>query len=123
MTHDCLHCDELRNEVLYWKAEAQRNADVDLCERFRRSLGLTPAEAWVVGQLYAAGGAVVRSDRLIEDLPGKHYDDRLESSNTVDVLICRIRKKAPATDVLTSRALGYRLSDNGLAHCKDIAGA
>lgn len=102
--------ETLEAEVAYWKAEAQRNVEVDTVTRLRDAFGLTPAEAWLVGMLYAANGRVVRRERLCEDVPGGSWEDRAEGSNIVEVFVSKARRKIGRDSIETVRYHGYRIA-------------
>lgn len=112
---------DLKEQVTYWKGEAQHNVDSELRERIGRALGLTTAESYLLATLYQARGEVVRTARLDEDLPGRKTWDERESSNVVQVMVCRIRRQLGNDAVLTVRGVGYRASDRIVARIEEIS--
>lgn len=112
--------ERLTDEVAYWKSEAMRAASADTVERIRCGLSLTAGEAWIVSRVHAARGAVVLTEHLLEDLPGKGWEERSETSNTLQVLVFRIRAKIGADAVLTARCHGYKASEDLIARIDGI---
>ena len=104
--------ERLTAERDYWRDEAQTNARVHQIDRIRRAFGLTPSEAWVLGKLWRSRGATVRRERLDEDLPGKDWEERMHGSNTLQVLIHRIRSKVGRDNITTSHGTGYYISQH-----------
>jgi two-component system OmpR family response regulator len=69
---------------------------------------LTSLEYRLLHYLMMHAGRVVSRTDLVEHLYDQDFD---RDSNTMEVIIARLRKKIGADRILTQRGLGYRLAD------------
>ena len=69
---------------------------------------LTSLEYRLLHYLLMHAGRVVSRTDLVEHLYDQDFD---RDSNTMEVIIARLRKKIGADRILTQRGLGYRLAD------------
>jgi two-component system copper resistance phosphate regulon response regulator CusR len=87
-----------------WKRTVERNGNV---------LALTAREFRLLESLMRAPGAVVSREELMEQAWGEREEPM---SNTIDVLIARLRRKLEAAGerdaIETVRGLGYRIRSN-----------
>lgn len=73
-----------------------------------RPVRLTSLEYRLLHYLMTQSGRVVSRTELVEHLYDQDFD---RDSNTMEVIIARLRKKIGAERILTQRGLGYRLAD------------
>jgi two-component system OmpR family response regulator len=73
---------------------------------------LTSLEYRLLHYLMMHAGRVVSRTDLVEHLYDQDFD---RDSNTMEVIIARLRKKIGADRILTQRGLGYRLADPAVA--------
>jgi two-component system OmpR family response regulator len=73
-----------------------------------RPVRLTSLEYRLLHYLMMHAGRVVSRTDLVEHLYDQDFD---RDSNTMEVIIARLRKKIGADRILTQRGLGYRLAD------------
>ena len=73
-----------------------------------QAVRLTSLEYRLLHYLMLQAGRVVSRTDLVEHLYDQDFD---RDSNTMEVIIARLRKKIGADRILTQRGLGYRLSD------------
>jgi two-component system OmpR family response regulator len=73
-------------------------------------VSLTSLEYRILAYLMHAGGRVVSRSELTEHVYAQDFD---RDSNTIEVLIGRLRRKLGRDTITTVRGLGYRLSDAG----------
>lgn len=69
---------------------------------------LTSLEYRLLHYLMLHAGRVVSRTDLVEHLYDQDFD---RDSNTMEVIVARLRKKLGAERILTLRGLGYRLAD------------
>ena len=69
---------------------------------------LTSLEYRLLHYLMMHSGRVVSRTNLVEHLYDQDFD---RDSNTMEVIVARLRKKLGADRILTQRGLGYRLAD------------
>ena len=69
---------------------------------------LTSLEYRLLHYLMMHSGRVVSRTDLVEHLYDQDFD---RDSNTMEVIVARLRKKLGADRILTQRGLGYRLAD------------
>jgi DNA-binding response OmpR family regulator len=71
---------------------------------------LSPQEYRLVSYLMLHSGRVVSQDELAEHLQAEHFD---RSSNAVEVLVGRVRRKLGAELIETRRGFGYVIERKG----------
>lgn len=106
---DCPRCAELEEQVTYWREEARLKIDEARVANLVAEHRITHGEAVVLDMLLAAGGLCVTLQRLVDNLPGKRWDEREAGLNTLRVLICRLRQKVPSIAIETYPGVGYRI--------------
>lgn len=74
----------------------------------RVGLLLTPQEQALVGVLLGVYPRVVRSEHLIDRLPGRDHA-AVRGEQLVPILVCRVRKKLGADAILTVRGVGFTM--------------
>lgn len=73
---------------------------------------VTAQELRILSYLMHNMGKVISRSELNEHIHGQDWDiNSIRDSNTIDVLIGRIRKKMPSGLIQTVRGVGYRLSE------------
>jgi two-component system OmpR family response regulator len=73
---------------------------------------VTAQEFRILSYLMHNMGKVISRSELNEHIHGQDWDiNSIRDSNTIDVLIGRIRKKMPSGLIQTVRGVGYRLSE------------
>jgi two-component system OmpR family response regulator len=73
---------------------------------------VTAQELKILSYLMHNMGKVISRSELNEHIHGQDWDiNSIRDSNTIDVLIGRIRKKMPSGLIQTVRGVGYRLSE------------
>lgn len=100
----CARCEDLEEQVAYWKSEASAVFDETLFHALRERYGLTWMEGKVLTVL--SKGRSLRSHQLAELCDAK-------SAGSIDVFICRLRKKLSKDSILTIWGRGYTIGDAG----------
>lgn len=104
----CAHCEDLRIENEYLRAELGRIPD----ERSKlRALGMTPAEASILAALYAAKGRVVNRFVLFDNLPN---ENDFRSPQIISVYVSRIRSAIGKGCIRCVWGDGYGLTPAGM---------
>lgn len=103
--------EDLREQVAYWKSEALGNRDTDRRAKLQVIYGITQSQAELLDAMYAKRGGLLSKVQAEEAVTG-YGDERC--GNTVDVQICRLRKKVPEGWVQTVRAQGWCLTDQAI---------
>lgn len=111
--------DSLREQVRYWRGEAEAQISVGRRSRLQATLGLTLNEAWLLGALYAANGKPVSRARLDDGMPGLggHRSERETPANVMSVIAHRVRRKLGEDVIETIRSSGYRIMPKGISIC------
>jgi DNA-binding response OmpR family regulator len=115
--------ERLREEVAYWRSEAEIQADDSTRAALLRQLRLTPQEAWLLAALYRARSkSRVRVTSLEEAIPRVNGGER--DGHSISVYVCRLRRKLGGSIIDTVRGMygqvdgGYRISPAGIALCQ-----
>lgn len=100
----CARCEDLEEQVAYWKSEAGAVFEETLYARLRKRHGLTKAECRILTIL--SNGRVVPRLSLAE-LCG------LASLDSLDVLVSRVRKRMGFGVIDTIYGRGYSIGSIG----------
>ena len=123
MTHDCPHCDDLRERIAWLESELGLRVDPGKAETVRRALKVTPQAASILLALFQAGGQMVSRAMLDDAMPAVRRDPDF-STNVVDVMVCKARKRLGRDAIENVWGRGYRMTPDGLARVGAIlAGA
>lgn len=108
---NCPHCEELQHELDMLRREVRGELDVASIGRFCADFGLSGTQARLLAALYCANGRVMSRHALEEATSTKGGYE----SNTLSVMISKIRDRIGHGSIETINGLGYRLSEAGLA--------
>lgn len=113
----CAHCEELREEVAFYKRELGLVRGQDDEARLSAAYGLTIHEAGVLAMLYRRR-AIVSKGQLWDGLYG---DGKSEPEmKIIAVWICKLRLKLGKGAIKTTWGQGYCLTPAALAACDAI---
>lgn len=104
--------EDLREQVAYWKSEALGSRDAARRGRLQAAYRITRSQAELLEAMYARDGKLLTKAQGDEAVSG-HGNER-ETINTVDVQICRLRKKMPPDSIATMWGLGWHLTPIGM---------
>lgn len=111
------HVADLQEQVAYWKREAGQFEAVVTVSEIQQAFGLSPLQAWMLHQLYVAGGRFVRKEYLADNIPSRDDDrDPLAQNLAVRRNIHFLRQSLFADEIEGRRFVGYRLTAAGIAH-------
>lgn len=116
----CTRCEELEEEVAYYKSELGGAIKDGAIETIRKALSSgpkgasRPAVAALVLTLYRAHGRPVSKVRMLELIPPKAGGEDERDPKMVDVWVCQARACLGATVVETVWGIGHRLSAYGM---------
>jgi len=103
--------EDLREQVAYWKSEALGVRSTERRGRLQAAYRISRSQAELLDALYARDGKLLVKAQADEAVVG-HSDQR--DSNTVDVHMCRLRKKMPPGSIATMWGLGWHLTPTGM---------
>ena len=109
---------ELEAEVAYWREREKVEVDMRRARLLAQSLGLRPAEAWLLDALFRDGGTISK-ERLQRDRPSALKQEQ-RVGNQVQVFVTRIRAKLGRRTIVTCGREGYRIGAEGAEICRIV---
>lgn len=106
----CMRCDELEEEVAYWKSEAGVTTDAALVANLRHLYRLSKMEARVLEAAYRHRGRPLSRERMLELLGSEAV-----SPNIASVRACHIRAKIGKDALITNYGEGFSIGPAGIA--------
>jgi DNA-binding response OmpR family regulator len=107
--------EELEAEVAFLKQELGRVCDVERCAKLKAAFTLTGKEAEILLLLYDRP-RVLSKQAILSAVWGPDSDIL---SRTVDVFMCKLRKKLGFPSLETIWGSGYRLTPEGRQRVKE----
>lgn len=108
----CERCEELEERIAWLEGELHLRHETSDLGAIQAAYRLSPGEAAILLSLYKARGRTMRSHVLLESLPARdHARDR--DPKSVDVRICRIRRRIGRDAISTIWGHGYSISETG----------
>lgn len=106
----CNRCDDLEEQVAYWKAAAGALHDQDILAGLRVNVGLSGKQAMLLDALHRRKGRPVRTSDLLDLIGSAECTDQL-----IKVFVTKIRQKLGRDAIRTERAFGYAIGPAGSA--------
>lgn len=104
----CDRCEELSEQVAYYRSELGLIDDNTRAARVRSRFKLSPLEVRIALRLYDAKGRILKLSLICDELEIGNLD-------TLKTHVCRIRAKMGASAIQTDPHFGYSMTADGMA--------
>lgn len=109
----CIHHEAMAHEIAELRAALGLSGRLTHRATIQRAFGLSPQESQLLQTLYDAGGRVVPHLTLNSIVLGAEAYEN--GSDSVKVIVCRVRAKLGSEIVETTFGGGYSISQEGRA--------